>query len=139
MIIFFDRSAGRKMGYALKGIRKFPYRLELHHEYFAPKERDDVWLAQVGQWGWMVIGQDYKHHEIAAELDAIVKHQVGAFYHWGSQEPQWEIFKVLVKSLDKMVALAEVTPRPFVFRVEKSGQIKAVRLPGASTRAQSNG
>lgn len=126
------------MAIALKGIRKFPYRLEMHHEYFAPKERDDVWLAQVGQWDWIVVGQDYKHHLIPAELDAIVKHRVGAFYLWGGSEPQWEIFKVLVKSLDRMVALAESTERPFVYKVERSGRIVAVRLPGVSRRVRSN-
>lgn len=125
MIFFFDRSIGVKIPEALRHVR-VPNDIELHQEHFAQNEQDDVWLSQVGVWGWIVFGQDYKYHEMPSELAAIRQHNVGCFYLWGSEAPRWETMRVFAKAYDKIVRAATVTPRPFVFEVRKNGGLSEV-------------
>lgn len=125
MIFFFDRSIGVRIPEALRHVR-VPHRIEWHQEHFDQNEQDDAWLSQVGSWGWIVFGQDYKFHEMPSELAAIRQHNVGCFYLWGSEAPIWETMRAFAKGYDKIVQAADVTPRPFVFEVRKHGGLSQV-------------
>ena len=55
MILYFDVNVGTVVPRVLKKDLRLP--VEYHVEHFAVDTPDDVWLAQVGLWGWTVIGQ----------------------------------------------------------------------------------
>ena len=86
-----------------------------------------VWLAEVGQRGWIAMGQDYRHHLVAVERDAIRAHRVGVFYLWGANASQWEQLRVLAKAWDRIEAACR-EPAPFIYRIRKDGRLEAVAV-----------
>ena len=115
---------------ALRDYLKPPgVQVEYHQLYFNQDEQDDVWLSQVGQREWFVVGQDYKFHERPAELHALKTHNVGAFYLWGADAPKWETMRVFARAYDKIIDATLKTSRPFVYRVHKHGGLYEVALP----------
>lgn len=98
---------------------------------FAPNEKDDVWLQYVGKRGWLVFTQDRKFHRAGFEneLSAIKQYNVGCFYIWGAEANKWQKMVALCKGLDEMIAVAAVTPKPFIFDVAKTGRLKRIMIP----------
>jgi len=120
VILFFDRSLGIEIPQSLKRL-KCPTEITYHQEHFASDLHDDIWLPDIGRWGWFVIGQDYSYHKNPSELAAIKQHGIGAFYLWGAEAPRWESMRVFARGYDNIVQRANITPRPFVFIVQKHG------------------
>lgn len=114
---------------ALRDHLNLPVEIEYHQLHFAQAEPDDVWLPQVGNWGWTVIGQDYKYHLMPSEQFALKQHQIGVFYIWGSQATRWDTMRVFAKAYDKIVDAAGKTARPFIYRVYKNGHLAPVKIP----------
>jgi hypothetical protein len=129
VIFFFDRSVGIGFPRALRTIKKFPAQIEYHQQHFKMGELDDVWLPEVGKKDWIVIGQDYSYHKNATELAAIKDYNIGVFYIWGSNAPQWDTVRLFAKAYDRIVEKAMQTPRPFVFWVRKDGRLYQQPLP----------
>ena len=98
-----------------------PNAITFHQQYFPMGEHDDVWLKVVGQWGWVVISQDYSFHLKAPELAAIKQYDVGCFYLWGSEAGRWETMRVFAKAYDKIMGASNTAIRPFVFDVTRRG------------------
>ena len=129
MILFLDRSMGKGLGRTLRRIKGFPATIETHDAHFAQDTPDDVWLAEVGQRGWIAMGQDYRLHLVDVERDAIRAHRVGVFYLWGANASQWEQLRVLAKAWDRIEA-ASREPAPFIYRIMKDGQLKTIAVRG---------
>lgn len=129
MILFLDRSMGKGIGRTLRRIKGFPAAIETHDAHFAQDTPDDVWLAEVGRRGWIAMGQDYRHHLVDVERDAIRTHGVGVFYLWGANASQWEQLRVLAKAWDRIEA-ASREPAPFIHRIMRDGRLKAVAVRG---------
>lgn len=127
MILFLDRSMGKGLGRTLRRLKGFPATIETHDQHFARDTGDDVWLAEVGQRGWIAMGQDYRHHLVAVERDAIRAHRVGVFYLWGANASQWEQLRALARAWDRIEAACR-EPAPFIYRIRKNGSLEAVDL-----------
>lgn len=123
MTLFFDRNVGTAVPRAL---RLLGLSVEHHDDHFEPKTQDDQWMAAVGQVGWTVIGHDRKFHEIDVELQAIHHHRLGVFYLWGANAKKWDKMRLFAKVYDKITAVIRSEPRPFIYRVYKSGAFKKI-------------
>ncbi len=130
MILFFDRSVGIIVPKVLlwKSLR-FPIQVHYHQQHFALDEQDDVWLKQVGQWGWTVIGHDSKYHQKPSELSAIKQYKIGCFYLWGSQASRWEKLKCFARSYDRITEAEINTAKPFIYRIDQRGVLRPVLIP----------
>lgn len=129
MILFFDRSMGTKIPLALRSLPNFPHEVQYHDEHFPMEALDPEWMPTVGAWGWTVIGHDYSYDKNELELAALRDYNIGAFYLWGSEASRWETLRVFANAFDKIVQADTVTPRPFVYRVQKRGNLVEVPLP----------
>ncbi len=127
MILFIDRSLGKGIGRALREVKRFPATVLLHDEQFPQRTDDDVWLRRAGQEGWMAMGQDYSHHLMEVEKDAIKTHGVGMFYLWGARATQWEQFRVFARAWDAIEEASERQP-PFLYRINRSGRLEDIPL-----------
>lgn len=127
MILFFDRSVGVVIPQALLHL-KLPVRVEFHQKHFLANEPDDRWLPVVGQQGWTVIGHDSRYHLMPNELAAIKQYRIGCFYLWGAEATRWERMQVFARAYDRIVKLGSETPAPFIYRVDRKGLLRAVRL-----------
>jgi len=141
--LYFDRNVGWRVPEALRLLGH----TVVHHNtrrkslglkekstlktLFTPAEKDDVWLEYVGQKGWLVFTQDRKFHRAGFEnkLSAIKQFNVGCFYIWGADANKWEKMKALCKGLDSMIVAADLTPRPFIYDVQKNGKLIPVPIP----------
>lgn len=130
MILFFDRSIGVVVPQVLqwKSLR-FPIQVHYHEQHFAINEQDDIWLSRIGQWGWTVIGHDSKYHKKPPELSAIKQYKVGCFYLWGAENTRWEKLKCFARAYDRIVEADVATPKPFIYRVSRTGRLRMIALP----------
>jgi hypothetical protein len=118
-VIFVDRSIPRRVAEALNLVRGDVEWLEPRFRHDAP---DTEWLRFVGEEGWVVITRDQRIRTRPAERRAIEEHGAGCFI-LSQRQPltPWGYLRLLVPNLDRMVAVFEATPRPFIFTVDREG------------------
>jgi hypothetical protein len=77
LVFFVDRSLGRKI---IPGaLREAGEEVRVHDEHFPQDTRDEVWLADVGQRGWVVLTKDKHIRYRALEIHALRAADVRAF------------------------------------------------------------
>lgn len=128
MTFFFDRSVGKTLPESLRMLR-IPLGIEYHQLHFAPDLQDDIWLPIVGIREWFVIGHDYSYHTFESGARALRDYNIGCFCLWGSQATRWEKIRLFARTYDKIVAAAETTQRPFIYRVNRDSSLKLLGFP----------
>ena len=123
-MIFIDRSIPKGVAEALKAVRPDVFWLE---DKFPHNTSELVWLPVAGQSDWLVILRDKKVRTRHGERAAIIKYNVGCFIiHQQKNPTRWDYFKLLAKTLDKMEEYFAMTPRPFIYKVDRLGGFKLV-------------
>jgi hypothetical protein len=77
LIFFVDRSLGRKVIPA--ALRAAGEEVRIHDEHFPQDAKDEVWLADVGKSGWVVLTKDKHIRYRASEIQALRAANVRAF------------------------------------------------------------
>jgi len=143
LTFYFDRNIGTRFPDALERLR---LRVVCHttkksklgvtgpgceDQLFKDEETDDVWLAEVGTRGWTVFSHDKKFHKTGyeSEVSAIKQFNVGCFYLWGGNATPLDKARCFFRAYDRIVKAAEMTPRPFIYDVQKSGHLKRIPIP----------
>jgi hypothetical protein len=131
MILFFDRDIGICLPKALQLLHfdKQFHEMHYHQQHFPQSCPDDIWLTQVGQWGWIVVGHDSQHHVSEAEISAIKQYNIGCFYMWGASATRWEKMQCFARAYERIVQAEKTTPKPFIFNIRKNGRLNAIRIP----------
>jgi hypothetical protein len=122
--LFFDVNVGTTLPGILKNALKLP--VEFHRQHFPINTPDDVWLAQVGLWGWSVIGHDQHLHVRANELAAIKQYNIGCFYLWGAQATRWEKMTCFARAHDRIIKAEAESAKPFIYRITQSGLLRPI-------------
>ena len=118
-MIFLDRSIPRSVSDALKAVRNDVAWLE---DLFPPDTPDTIWLARAGDERWVVVSRDKRLRRRVAEIHAVREHNVGLFcLTQAGAWDRWSCLKLVVSTLDEMLALYESTPRPFIYTVDNRG------------------
>lgn len=124
VVFFIDRSLGNR--YVPDALRAAGARVEIHESHFASEAEDSDWLDEVGRRRWIVLTKDerirYRPHEVAA----IERAQVGAFVLTTARMRGVEMAALFATVALKLARLAINTPRPFVFALNGSGQLRRV-------------
>ena len=133
MILFWDKNLPKTIPITLRSLN-IPQGIEWYLAHFPlsdtyPEGGDDRWLSQVGDWGWIVISQDYSFHEKENERYALKQHNVGCFYLWGSEAPKWEIMRCFARSYDRIVEAVQNTQPPYIYWVSKIGKLTRQLIP----------
>lgn len=89
---------------------------------------DDVWLAIVGQNGWVALMRDKRIRYRTLERRALILNRVGAFAFDGGQATAEATANRIVELLPKMSAIALSESRPFLFTFSLNGPISRVKL-----------
>lgn len=126
MILFFDRSIGRKIPEALKTLKPPDLQVEYHDQWFEMDEDDDIWLPKVAAFDWIVIGQDHHYHLNSPELEAVKQYGIGVFYLWGAEESKWETLRCFARGYDNILHALDRTPKPFIYKVERHGGLNEI-------------
>ena len=133
MTFFWDRNLGLSIPKAIKMLHP-PFDNEVHHDYFPESDRigengDDSWLPLLGDRGWFLLTQDYRLHHRTSEAASLRRHRIGCFYLWGANAKRWDIARCFMTAAPAIIEAAQLTTRPFIFRVDRSGNLNSVPLP----------
>jgi predicted nuclease of predicted toxin-antitoxin system len=120
-----DNNLSRQLADGMRTFGEDVFHLQDHFEHDV---KDEELLAFVGPKDFILISRDLQIRKRPAELVALKKHRVGAFFLGGKNRTRWELVQQLVRNWPRMKELAEKTSRPFAFLVPPSGT-KIERLP----------
>ncbi len=123
-MIFIDRSVPKPKGVAeaIKQVRDDIWWLEDKFPHDTP---DEVWLAEAGANGWLVITRDKRIRTRPGERENIIRYGVGCFIINQKQDPtKWEYLKLIARTLDEMEEKFADTPRPFGFTIDRQGVMR---------------
>ncbi len=125
--LFFDRDVGIALPQALEVIQ-LPVAVEYHQSHFPQGSQDPEWMPAVGRRGWILIGHDSRHHHRPMELEVIREYAMGCFYLWGNNDRSWEKMRCFLNAYERIVEAVADTPRPFIYRITKSGSLNDVSM-----------
>ncbi len=111
-----------------RGMRAFGEDVIHLTEEFPADTEDAEWLARVGSRGWFVITRDDRIRYRSAELAAIRKSSVGAFFLGGKNRSRCDLIQQLVRNWPIIKEHAAKTRTPFAFRIPPAGS-KLKSLP----------
>lgn len=133
LVFFVDRSLGRKViPGALRGAGE---EVRVHDDHFPQDAKDEMWLAEAGKSGWVVLTKDKHIRYRAAEILALRAANVRAFVLSASGDLSGaEVSQIFVKALPSMKRLCQRTAPPFIALVGRDG---TVRLALLETKAKS--
>ena len=123
LIFFIDRSLGRKVIPA--ALRAVGEEVRIHDEHFPQDAKDEVWLAEVGKRGWVVLTKDKHIRYRASEIQALRAANVRAFVLTSRGDLTGaEVSQIFVKALPSIKRLCEKTAPPFVALVDRGGNVR---------------
>src|SRR5437867_9891407 len=127
-ILFLDRSLGKKQ--IASALRAEGADVRVHDDHFPSNAKDEYWLTEVGQKGWIVLTKDdqIRHHPV--ERDALMAAGVGAFILPRGNTTGSEMARAFVKALPKIKKFIRKHSRPFIARVTSGGSITMLDAGG---------
>lgn len=129
LVFFVDRSLGRKI---IPGaLRVAGEEVCVHDEHFPQDTRDEVWLGDVGQHGWVVLTKDKHIRYRAVEIHALRAANVRAFVLTARGDLTGaEVGQIFVKALPAMKKLCRVTSPPFIALVSRDSKVTLIETKG---------
>ena len=127
-VLLFDRDTGTALPLSLDILTVPGIVIAYHQNHFQQDDKDEDWLPVAGSWGWLVIGHDAKHHMESSELEIIKQYRMGCFYLWGAQATSWEKARCLLNAYEAVIHAITQTPRPFIYRILKSGELQTITI-----------
>ena len=127
LIFFLDRSLGKHI--VAEALRQAGAKVEVHDEHFPQDARDEEWLREVGQRGWIVLTRDdrirYRFHERTALLQARIR----AFVLVRRSLSGPAMAEAFVNALPAMRQFVERHQAPFIARVTQTGNVSLLLKP----------
>ena len=100
----------------------------VHNEQFPQDTRDDVWLGDVGQRGWVVLTKDKHIRYRAIEVHALLPANVRAFVLAARADLSGaEIGQIFVKALLAMKKLCATTAPAFIALVSRDSKVTLIK------------
>ncbi|MGH7205064.1 MAG: hypothetical protein ACREI2_02520 [Nitrospiraceae bacterium] len=120
-IFFLDRSLGKKR--IATALRDAGATVHVHDDHFPPDARDEEWLTQVGQNGWVVLTKDHRIRYRNVERAALIKAGVAAFILTSGDLQGEEMAKIFVKALPAISRFMKKHKKPFIAKVARNGSV----------------
>jgi predicted nuclease of predicted toxin-antitoxin system len=126
-VFFVDRSLGRRV--IPNALREAGAKVVLHDDHFRQDEKDQVWLAEAGQRGWIVLTKDKHIRSRALERNALMSARVRAFVLTSRGDLSGpEIGQIFAKALPAMIKLCSTNSGPFLAHVRRDGSVSLMDL-----------
>ena len=125
-VFFLDASLGRKV--IAEALRQAGEQVIVHDERFDPGTKDEVWLAEAGNQGWVVLTKDDKIRYHPIERQALLEARVAAIILPKGNVKAEEMAKAFVAALPKIKRLLRRETRPFIYRLSAGGTLTKVAV-----------
>jgi len=126
LVLFVDRSVGRY--YVPEALRHAGVEVRIHDDYFDAITPDEVWLAEAGQRGWVVLTKDDNIRRRQVAIHAIVRNRVRTFVLPTGSLTGEETAQIVVRALPRIRQLVIDYPPPFIAIVARSGRVTRLNL-----------
>jgi hypothetical protein len=122
-VYFTDRDLGKQFGAVLMagGLT-----VERHADHFAHNTPDEVWLAEVGQRGWIALTHDSRIRYKPTERDAVMRHGVALLVIVG-KTPFPALARSFVTTLPHIERFLDRYRPPFIAKVYRPSPSDAAR------------
>jgi hypothetical protein len=112
-VYFTDRDLGKRFGEILKAAG---LTVERHADHFAPDTADEVWLAEIGERGWIALTHDRRIRYKPNERDAVMRHGVSLLVIVGNA-PYPDLAHAFVATVPRIEQFLESHRPPFIAKV----------------------
>ncbi len=127
MTFFFDNNLSPKLAKAINELDEV-YPIIHLRDIFPADTEDEIWLRHVGNNNMVLVSRDTKIRKHPAEINAIRKHRIGAFFLIGKKYTKWQGIRQLICAWEEIRTLVSETTKPFVFQVSLRGKITRISL-----------
>ncbi len=97
--------------------------LHIHDDHFPPNAKDEDWLAEAGQRGWIVLTKDHRIRYRHVERLALMKAGVAAFILTSGDLHGEEMAQIFVKALPRIERFLRKHAKPFIAKIAKDGSV----------------
>ena len=97
--------------------------VHVYDDYFPPDAKDEDWLTQVGQNGWVVLTKDHRIRYRHVERLALMKAGVAAFILTSGDLQGEEMAQIFVKALPRITRFLKNHAKPFIAKITKDGSV----------------
>jgi len=123
-VFFVDRSLG---GHVVpNGLRGFGETVQAHDDLFAQDTDDDVWLAAVGERGWVVVTKDVRIRRESLPFRALMSASVAAFVFARGDVTGPQMVQALGIALPRMKKALRRFDVPFIASITLDGHVSVV-------------
>ena len=131
-VYFTDRDLGKSFPEILSsnGLT-----VERHTDHFAPDTPDEVWLATIGERGWIGLTHNRRIRYTPNERDAVMRHGVGLLVIVGAV-PFPELARSFVASLSSIEHFLRRHKPPFIAKVYRPSPAETARRSTAPGRVE---
>lgn len=119
MKFFIDNNLSKNLA---RGMRAFGEEVEHLQDYYDEDTPDEVWLEYIGQKGMFLITRDEGIRHNPAELSALRKYKVGAFFLGGKGLNRCHLIRQLVRNWPHIKKHSQTANLPFAFRIPPKGK-----------------
>jgi hypothetical protein len=118
MKFFIDNNLSRHLA---QGMSSFGEDV-VHLKDQFPEDTEDVkWLKYIGQNRFVLITRDEQIRWKPAEIEALRKYKVDAFFLGGKKLNRCKIIQLLIRHWPRIKEYAQKTKAPYAFRIPPSG------------------
>lgn len=117
---------------AVEALRSAGYNVIAHDQLFTQDTADEVWLAEAGRQGWIVITADRRIRYRRDERDIFKAHGVRAVFLTSGNMTGPQTAGLLVRCAAKMQEVVGAATPPAAFTLTKDGHLSPLALGGSS-------
>ena len=100
----------------------------IHQTHFANRQgvKDEEWLREIAQQGWVVLTKDKNFKRRPLEREAILAGRVRAFFLSATNLSTEQVAQTFVDALPRIVLLCAKHKGPFIARITRMAQVDIV-------------
>jgi predicted nuclease of predicted toxin-antitoxin system len=121
LVFFIDHSLGNKK--VAEALRQQGVRAEVHEDHFPIDAKDEDWLPEVEQRGWVVLTKDDRIRYRPIERDALIRARVAMFVLASGNLRGEEMAQAFIAALPRIRRFLTKNRPPFIARVSRSGTV----------------
>jgi hypothetical protein len=119
-IFFVDRSLGRHV--LANKLRAAGLRVEAHDDHFSEDTPDEVWLAEAGRRGWVVLTADKRIRSRRLERETLIEAGVQALFLPSKNLRLEEIGDAIGRSTERLLRFLDANSAPLLARLGRDGR-----------------
>jgi predicted nuclease of predicted toxin-antitoxin system len=123
-LFFFDNNLSEKL---TSGMKAFGENVVHLKEIFPEDASDPEWLRYIGEQGLILITRDNEIRHHPAEIGALRRYKVGAFFLSGKNLNRCKLVQQVTRNWPRIKEYAEKEDPPYAFRIPGKGT-KFVRI-----------